>query len=104
MDSKYNYYAIRTICDDECYKIGDICRNSYDWDMENDISGYYTGTALDGTCGTEVVDGDVDAAIKKHREMRYMGASIVLIGGDTAEFGNDDGEIIIADAEVVQYL
>ena len=37
------------------------------------------------------------------RNANYIGAP-VIIGGNRAEYGNDEGEIIIADARVIAYL
>lgn len=31
-------FAVRALKDDESYSVDDVCRESYDWDFENDCS------------------------------------------------------------------
>lgn len=110
----YNVAAIRHCCKDENYEVGDFCRNSYEWDEENEISSYYTSKEeMDGTCGYDVsalVDCDDVETAKKilddaiEASSIYEGNDIVLIGGYSYEYGNDDNEIIIEDAEVIAKL
>lgn len=110
----YNVVAIRHCCNDENYKVGDFCRNSYEWDEENEISSYYTSKEeMDGTCGYDVsslIDCDDVETAKKildnaiESSSIYDGNRIVLIAGDSYEYGNDENEIIIEDAEVIATL
>jgi hypothetical protein len=90
--TSYNYYGIRTCRADENYKIGDICRNSYDWDFENDCS---SNNELDGTCCTQI-DTNVDH--------RYGEGRRIIIAGDSRSYGSDAGEIIIKNAVVIKIL
>lgn len=47
--------GVRSLCDDEDYAVGDDCRPSYEWDLENDCSAYYTtGELAVGTCATSI--------------------------------------------------
>ena len=109
--NKNSYYGIRWTAEDECYCVGDIARNSYDWDIENDISTYETDepVELDGTCAIEIIcdptfDEDdeireaIEEALKNHNG--YWGEP-VLLGCRNAEYGNDAGEIIMEDAVVI---
>ena len=50
--SGYEYIGIRHLAEDEHYSIGDICRDSYDWDCDMDCSTYDTDEpiSLGGTC------------------------------------------------------
>lgn len=113
-----NYYAVgvRALCDDENYSVGDICRNSYEWDFENDCSAYYTtGERANGTCATHIRTHDlfeddvkelakrIEKAIEKNR---VYGSRQVLIAGDRVNNDGafDDGEVRIIDAVVIAVL
>lgn len=109
----YCVLAIRYCADDENYKVGDICRNSFDWDYDNDCSTYYTSEPVefDGTCGFEVEDFCFDdeqldeakevfqKALNKSNRL-YSGKCIV-IAGDHYSYGYDENEVIIRDAVVI---
>ncbi|HBY20961.1 MAG TPA: hypothetical protein DEG71_08125 [Clostridiales bacterium] len=104
----YSVYGIRVNADDESYNIGDTCRYSYEWDYENDCSTYNTDTPikLPGTCSLHLViyeDTTNTELINKINEIKnkYAGEQIVIIGGYDYEYGSDDNEIIIEDAEVL---
>lgn len=109
---KFNIIAIRHLSPDEEYEIGDICRNSFDWDYELDCSTYETENPieLDGTCGFAVYgfsDLDVDEIVEAGallsralQESPYIDEA-VIIAGHRFTYGNDDNEVIIEDAEVI---
>lgn len=107
---KYKAIGIRGLTRDENYKIGDICRPSYQWDYENDISTYDTENpeTLSGTCATNIgidtfFDDDAEILEKINNTMRnfnYMG-KMALIAGNDYEYGADENEIIIEDAKVI---
>ncbi|WP_368270845.1 hypothetical protein [Enterocloster lavalensis] len=111
--SGYSWIGIRHLSDDENYQIGDYCRNSYDWNYEYDCSTYETDEPqeLPGTCAynTQIMTGwddpeEMEEKLERAiRNANYIGAP-VIIGGNRAEYGNDEGEIIIADARVIAYL
>lgn len=95
----YAYISIRHLAEDENYSMGDYCRNSYDWDYQNDCSTYDTDETADlgGTCAynTKIQAGwdePDDIAIKLERALAtsssYFG-DIVIIAGDRIEYGND---------------
>ena len=48
----YKYIGIRHLAEDEEYEVGDICRNSYNWDYEYDRSSYESDAPVElpGTC------------------------------------------------------
>lgn len=108
----FSIIAIRYISSDEEYEIGDICRNSYDWDYELDCSTYETENPveLDGTCGYAVYglsDLDVNEVEEAEQllsmaleEADYIGEP-VLIAGHGYTYGNDENEVIIEDAVVI---
>ena len=58
-NSSYDSFGIRRTCADEDYKVGDIARNSFYWDVENDLSSYQTEPEeMDGTSArTLLFDG-----------------------------------------------
>jgi hypothetical protein len=56
------YLGIRATRKDEHYAVEDECRESYDWDLENDCSTYFTtGETAGGTCGI-AIDTDAETA------------------------------------------
>ena len=108
----YSVVAIRHCCPDEEYKIGDICRNSFEWNEEYECSSYDTEEPeeMDGTCGYamfDLVDADDSEEAKEIIERAveessiYDGSNIVIIGGDSYSYGNDENEVIIEEAEVI---
>lgn len=109
INSNYEIFGIRHIASDESYKIGDCTRNSYDWDIENDVSSYETNSReLDGTSayftGIDTLDDEEEIEkkllIALEKSKVYSGTAI-LLGGDRYDWGNDDSEVIIEDAEVL---
>lgn len=109
----YGVVAIRHLADDEKYSVGDTCRNSFDWNYEEDHSTYEDEepVELDGTCGLwirgfENLDEDeveeAEALLNKAIETAsiYTG-KIAVIAGNSYSYGADDNEIIIRDAEVI---
>lgn len=107
----YTWIGIRHLADDENYKVGDFCRNSYDWDYENDRSSYENDAPVElpGTCAynTRINSGwDEDEEIEEKIHKAISGSAcysgkIAVIAGNSAEYGNDQEEIIIRDAEVI---
>lgn len=112
------YLGVRSLCDDEHYEVGDICRESYEWDIENDCSAYYTtGQKAGGTCATYVetqyfeTDDEIselakriEEAVRKNAE--YGGHTQVLIA---SRYVNNDGyfdpeEIRLIEAEVLAVI
>lgn len=93
----YGYYGIR-VDYDVAYNVGDHTATSRDWE-DNEPTDNYLG----GTCcvGIAYVD-DIDRAIQIANT--YYGDHVYLIGGDSMEYGEDDGEYIIKDAVVVAVL
>lgn len=110
IEGGYVYAGIRTLEDDEIYKVGDMCRESYEWDLEHDCSTYYTtGETAGGTCATGFeVDEDVDSMVKNmitaiESNNSYVGLRQVVIAGNKANtsFAGDEDEVRIVDAIVV---
>lgn len=110
---KYNRIGIRGLANDEQYNVGDTCRKSYDWNHEMDCSSFDTENKieLNGTCAVDSmidVDWDDDNEIveKLNKVICNFGyaGNVVIIGGNSAEYGQDENEIIIEDAIVLQVL
>ena len=108
-NSSYEIFGIRHIASDESYIVGDCARNSYDWDIENDVSSYETDSReLDGTSAyfTDIDTLDDEEEIEKKllialEKSKVYSGTAVLLGGDRYDWGNDDNEVIIEDAEVL---
>lgn len=107
----YKWIGIRHLSDDENYAVGDLCRNSYDWDYENDRSSYDSENPIElpGSCAYDTKidstwDDDEEIEEKLHKAISesscYFG-KIAVIAGNSAEYGNDPEEIIIGNAEVI---
>lgn len=109
----HSVLAIRHCAEDEVYSVGDICRNSYDWNYELDHSTYEDEeqVELDGTCGLHVVgfenldDEEVEEATelfnRAMEQANIYSGNIVIIAGDRFEYGNEENEVIIEAAEVI---
>ncbi len=108
-ERKFRVIGIRSLCSDEKYNIGDICRCSYDWNHVHDRSTYeYENVMLNGTCAinTEIdyywdEDEEMVEKIEATYEKAYWKEEVVLIAGYQWEYGEDDNEVIIEDAEVI---
>lgn len=117
-NSYFGYFGLRA--DDMEYRIGDICNNSHqlfqdpDFDEDGELIypeiedpespyyGFYDAGELDGTCAVRFNPEDensIEVALETVKI--YSGNNLYIIAGDSMEYGNDDGEIIIRDAEVV---
>lgn len=117
IDENYGVVGVRSICDDENYNIGDDCRDSYDWDLENDCSTFKTTQVLaGGTCATHIdtqyfsTDDLVTelasriADIVKENSL-YGGQQVVIAGnGINNDMMLDPGEVRIRNAHVIAVL
>lgn len=117
-------FGVRTLDDDESYKVGDHARESYAWDFEADSSvydldndaesaGYTCATGVDGSQDTDgYADNDEDVAelveamkiAITYNARAYNPAKnskmVILLGQENWEFETDDFEINLEDAEV----
>lgn len=113
IENGYEVVGVRTLEEDENYKVGDTCRESYEWDLEKDCSTYYTtGEKAGGTCATFIQyekdwtsEDELIKAIQEayERNLEYQGDKVV-IGGNTinTEYGHaDEDEVRIEEAEVI---
>ena len=115
-NTECEFYGIRV--DEIKYSVGETANNSHqlfqdpDFDEDGELiypyiedgiyEGFYDAGELDGTC-TIGFDAEDDDSIQKALEKVkiYFGSYIHILGGDYAEGGNDSGEIIISDAEIL---
>lgn len=88
-NAKYEYIGIRV--QENEFAEGEILDNFFVW-----VDGEMTSEELDGTCAVKLEDAEL---IKG-----YFGDHIAIIGSDSMEYGQDLGEIILRDAEVLEVI
>ena len=116
-DTSFEFYGMR-VDDGIQYNVGDIANNSHqlyqdpDFNEEGELiypyvdqglySGFYDAGELGGTCAIGF-DPEEDESILKAIDAVgcYYGDYIHILGGNCADIGNDIGEVIISDAEVL---
>lgn len=114
--AEYGYIGIRA--DERDYQIGEIMDNShqlfadpqynddytkllYPYISEGVYAGFYDAGELNGTCALSISANNIEEMLK--RVMSY-GSKHYLIGGNSMEYGYDEDEIIIKNAEVIAVL
>lgn len=117
-ESGFGYFGLRA--DNMEYSVGDICENSHQLfqdpifdecgelaypeinDQSSPYYGYFDAGELGGTCAVKFDPEDEDSIANALESVKiYSGNNLYIIAGDSIEYGNDDCEIIIRDAEVV---
>lgn len=114
-----NYLAgVRALADDEEYQVGDYCRDSYEWDLENDCSTYHTtGEIANGTCATMIeteyfktddweteLAENIKKAVEANKE-RYGDKQVIVVSKQVNNDGMfDPGEIRLVNAKVIAVL
>lgn len=101
----YTCFGVRT---GRTAEIGEVLEPSHDWDHGSD---WFSDELLPGTCSTGIgylwYDGEaedeeeIEKAIAKHKRLCYDGEMTYIIGGLSEDYGEDDSEKIIKDAEVI---
>ena len=84
----YEFVGVRV--QEQDFELGTIEHLSHVWDNGDD-----TGVELDGICVCSLDRLGVN---------NYFGDHVAIICGNEAEYGEDDGELIIRDAEVVKVI
>lgn len=87
----YDYRYIGVRVSEYEFKKGEILNNSFIWS-----DGEMTDEELDGTCAIQLKDAELSNA--------YLGNHVALIGSDSMEYGQDLGEMILRNAEVLEVL
>ena len=90
MNLRYDYDYIGVRVQEVPFELGSIDHNSHVWDDGDD-----TGVELDGICA---------CTLDRLGSNNYFGDHVAIICGNDVEYGEDDGEIIIRDAEVVKVI
>lgn len=91
----YTTYAIRV--QEPEFLLGRIDHVSKVWD-----DGFETDEELPGICGLEVDDRSIEKVMNMAKD--YYGDHMALIAGDDVSYGQDDDEVIINDAQVLQII
>lgn len=90
MDLSWEYTYVGVRVQEQEFELGTIDHLSHIWDDGDD-----TGVELDGICA---------CMLDRLGCNWYFGDHVAIICGNEAEYGEDDGEIIIRDAEVVKVI
>lgn len=85
----YGYIGIRV--SEKAFSKGEILDNSFVW-----VDGEITDEELDGTCAIMLSDAELANS--------YFGDHVAIIGSDSMSYGQDLGEIILRDAEVLEVV
>ncbi len=92
VESRYDYETIGVRVQEQPFELGSIEHLSHVWDDGED-----TGEELGGICCTAI---DLLDAV----DCEYYGDHVAIIGGSLNSYGEDAGEIIIEDAEVLAII
>lgn len=90
-DYAWDYEVVGIRTQSRAFELGAISHLSHVWDDGND-----TGVELDGICVVDV------RSLKQ--ACSYFGDHVAIIGGNSYEYGEDAGEIIIHDPVVIEIL
>lgn len=88
-NAEYEYIGIRVQGNE--FAVGEILDNSFVW-----VDGEMTDEELDGTCAVKLEDAKLANG--------YFGNHVAIIGSNSMEYGQDLGEIILRDAEVIEVV
>lgn len=92
--SEYDYVGFRVV-ENEQYNVGDIASPSRVW-----IDGEPTDELLRGACA---ISHDATHLTYDGYE-GYIGDTIIVLGSNNADGGNDPGEIVMIDAVVLEVI
>ena len=90
-DMDYECIAIRV--QDVPFELGEMSHISHRWDDGDD-----TGEELDGVSGTKV------SSIKANASAYYYGEYLAVIAGNYYTYGEDAGEVVISDPQVIAII
>lgn len=91
----FDYACIAVRKQEEPFALGEIDHVSHIWDNGED-----TGEELNGLCGIKVNALDDSARYNGY----YFGRHIAVIAGNSYEYGEDAGEVIISDPVVISII
>jgi hypothetical protein len=90
MDLSWDYEFVGVRVQEQEFELGTIEHLSHLWDNGDD-----TSVEFDGICV---------CSLDRLGANNYFGNHVAIICGNEAEYGEDDGELIIRDAEVVKVI
>ena len=93
----YDYIGIRT--QDEEFELGELAHRSHVWADGDD-----TGEELDGVCATDINSHCIRMHCDEVINGRYIGDHCAIIAGNSAQWGEDEGEIVISDPVVIHII
>lgn len=96
-DEKHEIFAIRT--QDVPFEVGRIDHKSLVW-----IDGEMTDEKLDGICATVIDTNDIERSLNRHNREGYCGEHIAILAGSYSMSGEDVGEIIMENPDVIAIL
>ena len=88
-NAEYEYIGVRV--QENEFAEGETLDNSFVW-----VDGEMTDDELDGTCAVRLEDANLANG--------YFGDHVAIIGSNSMEYGQDLGEIILRDAEVLEVI
>lgn len=88
-NAEYEYIGVRV--QESEFSEGEALDNSFVW-----VDGKITDEELDGTCAVRLEDAELANG--------YFGDHVAIIGSNNMEYGQDLGEIILRDAEVLEVI
>lgn len=88
-NSEHEYIGVRV--QENEFTEGESLDNSFVW-----VDGEMTDEELDGTCAVNIDDARL--------ANNYFGDHVAIIGSNSMEYGEDFGEIILRDAEVLEVI
>ena len=88
-NAEYEYIGVRV--QENEFAEGETLDNSFVW-----VDGEITDDELDGTCAVRLEDANLANG--------YFGDHVAIIGSNSMEYGQDLGEIILRDAEVLEVI
>ena len=95
---KFDYEFIGIRIQEENFEVGKVTHNSRIW-----IDGDETEEELDGICAVKVDKTNVEKRFAKANNL-YFGEHVAIIVSNDAEWGEDEHEIIMKNAEVAYII
>ena len=96
LEWEYSYIGVRK--QEEPFTTGSIEHCSHVWDDGED-----TGEELDGISTIKITAGTAEAVLTR-MEKEYYGQHIAILAANEATYGEDVGEIVLHDAQVVYII
>lgn len=117
IDEGIDLVGVRSLCEDEQYKVGDECRESYEWNFEHDCSTYDLdggdGEKAGGTCATQIkvetedveeLAQHIEEIVKENALYANEKQAIIAGHGVNNDHTLDPGEIRLTDAYVLELI